>query len=161
MPYHDQLLCLCTAAKSRMLNCSTEIQADFSLSWDRKKGNLEFSITWFTQLCSMCGCCNGKCVYRKSKCNESESIQNWFHKSQCKLGTQSAHWQTAVCWQQRHSVSPLTIKYVQTDPGGHWPLWKETARPHTVHTSFHVINVNGILASNETKLFIKFYFNWA
>jgi len=35
----------------------------------------------------------------------------------------------------------------------------QTARPNALHTSFHGINVNRIIASNEPKLFKKFHFN--
>ena len=81
--------CWLAQQKYRTISHYVEIQ---------RNSNLEFSITWLTQLWSMCGCCNGKCVPRKSKCNESEGIQNRFHKNLCKLGTRFAHRQTAVFW---------------------------------------------------------------
>jgi hypothetical protein len=163
--------CVCTAATSGMLTCSKEVQRDFSLSWDPKNGNLVFSITWLTHLCSMCGCCNGKCVAGESWCNESKGIQNWFHKILCKLGTQCAHRQTAVCWHNWRSnktFSPFSYHKV-CSKSSRWSMAfmkgqvnnMQTARPYTAHTSLHVINVNWILASNKPKMFKKFHCNWA
>ena len=142
--------CWLAQQKYRTISHYVEIQ---------RNSNLEFSITWLTQLWSMCGCCNGRCVPRKSKCNESQGIQNRFHKSLCKLGTQSALRHTAVFWHNWRSNKD--IPYVQTHPGGHWQLWKDkwTKCKYPAHTRFHVININWILASNEQKLFKKFHFN--
>jgi len=59
--------------------------------------------------------------------------------------------------QQRHSVSSLTTRYVRTHPDGHLAFMEgqeentQTARPqYGVHTSCHVKNVNGILASKQS-----------
>jgi hypothetical protein len=147
MPYHDQPLCLCTAATSRMLTCSTEIQGDFSLSWDPINGNLEFSITWLTQLWSMCGCCNGKCVPRKSTCNESEGIQNWFHKSLYKLGTQSAHRQTMGfwhTWRRNKDIQSLLLpqsmfKIIQVVTGLYERTREQHADSQTTHST-HIVS---------------------
>ena len=63
--------------------------------------------------------------------------------------------------QQRHSVSSLTTRYVRTHTDGHLAFMEgqeenmQTARPkYAVHTSCHVKNVNGILASKIDNLLL-------
>jgi hypothetical protein len=68
--------------------------------------------------------------------------------------------------QQRHSVSSLTIKYVQTHPGGHWPF-ERTSEQHTnsqTIRSTHIVACDKCklnLASNEPKLFKNISFQFS
>jgi hypothetical protein len=123
-----------------------------------------------TQLWSMCGCCNGKCVPKHSKCNESEGIHNWFHKILCKLGTQCAHRQTAVCWhnwrsnKDIQSLLPYSMfKLIQVVTG----LYERTSEQHG---NSQTIRSTHIVACDKCKLnpclkwaknVKKFHSNWA
>jgi hypothetical protein len=64
-----------------------------------KNGNLEFSISYLTQLWSMLGCRTSKCVAKKkkSKCNEYEGIQNWFCQKPMQI-------KTTVCTEADHGI---------------------------------------------------------
>jgi uncharacterized Zn-finger protein len=107
--YHDQQLCLCTAAASRMLTCLSAIQGNFSLRWDPKNCNLELSITLFTQLWSKPECCTGKCLPRQEQvfwiCRLSELILPKPVSVSTTVCTEADHGVlTQLKKQQRHSV---------------------------------------------------------
>ena len=137
-------MCLCTVATSKNVDLLNRNTGQFPTMLRYKKNtNLEFSITWLTQLWSMCGCCTSKCAPRKEQM-QSESIQNWFCQKPVQI-------RTAVCTEadygfltklkkeQRHSASSLTARYVQTHSDGRWPLCKDKRKTwkqpdHTQYT---------------------------
>jgi len=169
MPYHDQPLCLCTAATSRMLSCSTEIQEDFWLSWYPKNGNLNFlSLGWTN--CDQCvGAVMASVCQERVRAMNLTAFRTDFTKA-CANWEPSLHIGRQWCSdtiEGATDTSSLFSYHTVCSNSSRWSLTfmkgqvnnTQTARPHAVHTSFHVINLNKILASNKPKLFKKFHFS--
>ena len=145
-----------------MLTSSTEIHGNFSITWDPKNGKFESSITYQTQLWSMCGCRTGKCVPRKEQVlwirKHSQVI---LPKSLHKLRLQSAHRQTIDFghnWRTTKTPSLFSYHNVCSNSTRQSMTFMEgqensiqTHRLYTVHM-IHVKNVNWILASKGTKI---------
>ena len=162
-------MCLCTAATSRMLTCSTEIQEDFWLSSDPKNGNLNFlSLGWTN--CDQCVCAVMASVCQERVCAMNLTAFRTDFAKACANWEPSLHIDRQWCSdtiEGATDTSSLFSYHTVCSNSSRWSLTfmkgqvnnTQTARPNALHTSFHGINVNRIIASNEPKLFKKFHFN--
>jgi hypothetical protein len=151
-----------------MLTCSTEIERDFSLRWDAKKWQFRifYHLGWHN--CDQCvGAVLARVHQERSKCNESEGIQNWFCQKPVQIKTTACTEADNTVLTQlknnkdtQHLLLPQgSFEHIQMVTGPYGRTREQHANPQTYGVQrVHLKNVNWILASKGRKIVCKISF---